>query len=697
MPSIAAVSYTHLDFQSILRDLKDHWGPDLPPLYALIRDPGEDERSRWRKSGMDILTYDDHSEVHGFFQELGKLSPRAISTTPMRRGHRAKQDIDLGVLLTEWEGAETIEEMDTILTNRILGLSSTEEKEVSLFRLAALCQRSQAVHLCRQLVFLRTPSCLLLARRFFTAAADADNLAVLKPHKMNVPVHKWVLDQEELHFDKEQNRRLYKWLLDGGWAGFGVDLWGTFLKLLATIKAESYHHGLEELYEAAQHVPGAMGEIEKLALPPPSSDGLVPKPRTSHYSVARSIQIERYKQLIHSGSLTPADKLAAAITMDTSADFESCLEFAVEGLLDEFVQRVHLTLHGSSDLYDPPQAERIVDALAGLHEPSQQMRVLWTINHWPERMRGLGSLMEDSESLRSGLLVPLWWRYSSQTRIEYLREHRRGFSPHPQWTGQEFLLEDLMGLRYDIDKDFRTSFNEALELHRNTRGSGYEPRPLQEIWRGRELTYHISDECPPELVRRVAVRRVDWENSRPGSVRWDEAKDRSQAVFADRQKLREYVSAERGDYAIDNLLGAYIPSRRDVVLYANMVGHAASELGVDGDGLLTVVFIHETVHAFSHLGRDLSGRMWESLDLPAADVPDARPSRPHEALAQFYTFKLLERLGDQRLLEAFRALEKGCDPVYRAWRQTEHYSLEEMRQVLVRYRSSGSEWPPGTT
>ena len=74
-----------------------------------------------------------------------------------------------------------------------------------------------------------------------------------------------------------------------------------------------------------------------------------------------------------------------------------------------------------------------------------------------------------------------------------------------------------------------------------------------------------------------------------------------------------------------------------------------------------------------------------------------QPSPPHEAIAQFYTFKLLEWLGDRRLLEAFLALEKACDPVYRAWRQTEHYSLENMRQVLVRYRSSSSEWPPGVT
>lgn len=40
-----------------------------------------------------------------------------------------------------------------------------------------------------------------------------------------------------------------------------------------------------------------LGEIEKLALPPMSPGGRVPKPRTSHYSVARSIQIERIQTI----------------------------------------------------------------------------------------------------------------------------------------------------------------------------------------------------------------------------------------------------------------------------------------------------------------------------------------------------------------------------------------------------------------
>src|SRR5207249_5310174 len=118
----------------------------------------------------------------------------------------------------------------------------------------------------------------------------------------------------------------------------------------------------------------------------------------------------------------------------------------------------------------------ILEALAGLRVPQQQLTVLWAINHWPERMRGLISLGDDSESLRTGLFIPLWWRYSSEARIEYLRQHHRAFSVYPERTGQEFLLGDLMGLRYDIDQDFRNAFNQSLNQYRDPKEPHrYEP------------------------------------------------------------------------------------------------------------------------------------------------------------------------------------------------------------------------------
>jgi len=305
------------------------------------------------------------------------------------------------------------------------------------------------------------------------------------------------------------------------------------------------------------------------------------------------------------------------------------------------------------------------------------------------------SLSEDLEVLESGLLKPLWWRFSSETRIDYLGSRKR---PDPHGisfeTGQEFLLKDLMGMTYNIDSEFRKAFNGSLATFRTAdEEQKYEPRPLQELWRDRDLTYSISGDVPPELVRRIAVTRSDWDNSQPGEVRWEEARRKAENILADGD-LTQWLSNERKDFGIDNLLGAYFASKVQVVLYRRMIARAAKQLRLDEDALNTVVFIHETVHAFSHVGRDHDGLYWESYALPLADVPDAAPSVTHEAIAQFYTFKLLEGLKDDRLLKTFLELEKSCSDVYRAWRTTEHYNLEQMREVLMKCRRTTAKWPP---
>ncbi len=714
------------DFQSIIQDLKNRWGPPLPPLYALMRDPGESARSEWLARGIDILPYEEHEQITDLFQALAGLPTRGDyrARRPVDRGgprhrpgpkrrnkdQRRPKGVDseatnISALLVEWQEAPKIEDMDRILSDHLLALSTVESKEGLLFRLGALCEPRQAPHLCRQLIVLQTTTCEEFVLKILATAAHDDTLNVLKPHPLNVPVHRWIMEQEDWRFHSglldKRLQRVLKWLLEEAWGAEGINLWTTFLSILTRIKSNPARHGLDDLYVVAQHIPGASAEIEKIVFVKEfvrEDDQQRRWFKSWDEQIVQSVQFEKFAKSLAAATRSPHELLTEAFALEASLPknvYRPYTDTVIQRLLDDFVQRTHLTVHSSSDIYDPTKAREILEALAALRIPQQQLTILWAINHWPERMRGLISLGADSESLRTGLFIPLWWRYSSEARIEYLRQHHRGHSPYPDRTGQEFLLEDIMGLHYDIDKDFRETFSRSLDTYRDPTEPGrYEPRPLQEIWRDRELTYHLLDECPPELVRRVAIRRVDWDNLQPGSVRWAEAKDRAQRLFTERQNLHEYVSSERGDYVIDNLLGTYFPARREIVLYVQMIRYAASELGLDEEALSTVVYMHETAHAFSHLGRDLSGRMWDGFALPLADVPDAQPNKPHEAIAQFYTFKLLEWLDDRRLLNAFSMLEKSSDPVYRAWRQTEQYSLEAMREVLVRYRSGDGEWPP---
>jgi len=705
------------DFQSIIADLKSQWGDGMPPLFALMRNPGETERAAWLKKGVDILSYDRHDEMREFFAALAKLptqrdqrrhlgagarSPKKTGRAQPGLGSKLERVGSIGAdiisVLEEWEDEQKIEEMDRVLWRQLEKLPTVSDKEALLFKLGALCNSRQAPHLCRLLIVLKTPQCDELSKKIMDVASHDGNLRALAPHQLHVPLHKWVMGLEEwrplpgLYGDTYKN--FLAWLLDEAWAAHGVDLWATFFAILTRIQSSPSRLGLADLYIAAEHIPGAALAIEKVVnardfIREDDKDGRWYK-QWDQQAVA-SIQFEKFTKSLAESTMHSVEILTDAFALEAY----QYTDLVIRRLLDAFVHSTHLTVHSSSSSYNPAKAREILDAFASLRIPQQQLTVLWAINHWPEHMRGLMSLGEDTESLRTGLFVPLWWRYTSEARIEYLRQHHRGRDPYPHRTGQEFLLEDIMGLTHDLDRDFRDMFNRSLDHYRDPKEpERYEPRPLQELWGDQELKYELVDECPPELVRRIAVQHVEWENSRPASARWAEASEQSHQIFSEPERLQRYVAAERSDYIIDNLLGAYFPERKRIVLYTKMIRHAATELRVDIDALMTVVYTHETVHAFSHIGHDLNGRMWDGFSLPSADGPEARLSTPHEAIAQYYTYKLLERIGDGRLIDVFLILEKNSDPIYRAWRQTELHSLEAMRQVLIWYRSGSAGWPP---
>jgi hypothetical protein len=706
------------DFQSILANLKDCWNNRLPPLVALMK-KGEQVATDWLSKGVDILPYADHGEVKTFFQQLaarcgtgGSRSRRAGKVASRRSGRRTSPPLsatpasldaearELQEFIKEWQGEQKIAEMDAMMSQHLSGLSSAVEREAWVFRVAAMCRSRDRAHLCHHLIALGSPACLDLARQILRGVAQEDEFRVLSPDHIHLAVHQFVLTDPEWQIEHDGVENQLKWLLDAEWGKHGVDLTVTFRRLLSRVLSSPRERKLDLLYITTEHIPGAAAEIEKIALAtgfPPRNDR-VESSWDKH--VIEKIKKEKLRRLLfpHPRKLSPAAMLNEAKALEGPEDeYCPCIRLAARFLLTDFVHHAHLGLQHSSSLYDPAKAREIVDALASLRSPQQQITVLWAINRWGEDHHGLGSLQVDSESLREGLLVPLWWRYSSETRMRYLAEsnRHRGMHPVPQWTGQEFLLCDLMGLRYDVDEDFRREFNKSLD-HYGPRPDEerYVPFHLQALWRERELGYDTVETAPPELARRIVTRWADPKRSQDADKQWEEVEAEALTSLGSIDGFRKVVSAERQDYVIDNLLGAYFPAKRRVVLYRRTLRLAASDLGIDCDALSTVVYIHETVHAFAHLGRDLSDRMWDGCVVPEVQVPEFQAARAVEGIAQFYTFKLLERVGDKRLLDAFCKLEEHSHPLYREWRKTEHYSLEAMRAVLMRLRDAETEWPP---
>ena len=127
-----------------------------------------------------------------------------------------------------------------------------------------------------------------------------------------------------------------------------------------------------------------------------------------------------------------------------------------------------------------------------------------------------------------------------------------------------------------------------------------------------------------------------------------------------------------------------------------MIDGCARQLCLDRRALANVVFLHETVHALCHLGRDLDGRRWEDFALPSSRDPAFRPSALRETLAQFFCHRLLGvRLDDAALLAAFERLSDHQPPEYQSWRKMLDVPTERVRQILLRARAGLDDTPWG--
>jgi hypothetical protein len=148
----------------------------------------------------------------------------------------------------------------------------------------------------------------------------------------------------------------------------------------------------------------------------------------------------------------------------------------------------------------------------------------------------------------------------------------------------------------------------------------------------------------------------------------------------------------------EDVLGIYryrLPSRLwpeddpwngEIELYWGVIGLVGSALGVAVEDLTVVVLAHELAHAYTHLGSDIDGRRWGSVDFSTS------AHELKEGLAQYYTHRVLDRLRP-KLSGAFAAFEllvpkqPGAYQVHSNW--IKNYSPEEVRLAMIEARRKG--------
>ena len=294
----------------------------------------------------------------------------------------------------------------------------------------------------------------------------------------------------------------------------------------------------------------------------------------------------------------------------------------------------------------------------------------------------------------------------------------------PRWTFSRYDFEGLMGVKTE-DWVYYEELNILRFRFLETFATDRKGKPLREWtkqWEWDEIveTEDRFDKVRDEIsdlrhkqdnILREAKRRREGRPLEPGEhlpqdlqVQWDEIVERLQQLEGDvepgelnrlRKKLEEATDQifptlrERGvefPIEVEGVLGEYNFYNRKITFYLPMIKLAAQNLSSKlkrnenevFNHLYTIVEMHETAHALTHLGIDTDGNHWEN--------PEQGSPNLHEFLAQLYTWLLIKCLRDHQLEEIFLKLNEQQPERYRYWQILRDLSPEKIRDFFIKQR-----------
>jgi len=253
------------------------------------------------------------------------------------------------------------------------------------------------------------------------------------------------------------------------------------------------------------------------------------------------------------------------------------------------------------------------------------------------------------------------------------------------------LAEEVMGLRYDL---LRTALKESesstAQIQDVSIEEGQEDeRALYLIYRRlfRESRFRLCDDPPLLLLWEQKFRENRHWLGEPEDLS-EKIRNNAKKLMGDASQLRAWLRGMISKNALitGNLLGRYDPPSGRIELYPAILDALATLLGLPPRSLKNVVFIQLSVIAIAHQARDLDGQPGFSFAIASATNPFQKESPALIELSQYFTFRLIERLGDINLMGAFEKLSTKQPEPYRRWHRMRHMPLEQMRAVLLRAR-----------
>ena len=344
----------------------------------------------------------------------------------------------------------------------------------------------------------------------------------------------------------------------------------------------------------------------------------------------------------------------------------------------------------------PDEARRILDGLAATEKTEVATRIL----RYAARNRSMRSDFDDDFEFRHGggmsasmtedeLFAPLLWRLPVEAAFHYLSQ-----ADHPGWSpclaGHRLLAEDVMGLRYD---PVRSALKDAdlftAQLRDDKTDGDDDERTIHLIHRRlfHDESFRLCDEPPQNLVWDQQFREQRYWSGAVEDVS-EKARDNARKLMGNTSQLRTRLRGRmsRDGLVTSGLLGRYDPQSGRIELYPAIFDALAPTLGLQPRYLKSVVFIQLSVFAMAHQARDFDGQpgFGFAVSLPASPFQSESPA--HITLAQYFAFRLIERLGDINLMGALEKLSEKQPEPYRRWRKMRHIPVEQMRAALLRAR-----------
>ena len=386
-------------------------------------------------------------------------------------------------------------------------------------------------------------------------------------------------------------------------------------------------------------------------------------------------------------------------TIDESME---ALHQGIEDLIPDMISQwqecmVAMDIRKHGPRWRPMEARKILDGLAATDKIDVAERILryaadrssfsiaFEEYHGRHGGGGLNSMREND------LFAPLLWRLPVEATIKYLSKVDHPFHRLPCLNGHQLLAEQIMGLRYDplgnALKEYDFIGSQIPE--RNSDSDHEDHTALDLIYRHlfSRKRPRLSDAPPPLLLWDQQLRREPY-----WSGEWEdiskEALEKARKVMGETSRLQVWLSDRiaKGALATRNLLGRYDPASCRIELYPAMIEALAPILGLQPRYLKSVIFIQLSVFAIAHQARDFDGQPGYGFAVDSPKSPFQKESPALITLTQYFTFRLIERLGDINLMGAFEKLSEKQPEPYRRWRRMRHTPLEQMRIALLRAR-----------